>query len=294
MPSATRSLTTSATETATTATNDSLPPNNDSGSPPDDVSSPTKTQGPLGDAPTYALARAVEDGTSLRAAAGAFGVSPATACLWARRWRLASEEERATLVCLHDRSSRPRQMPRLLPAREQRRICAARRKTGWGPRLLTLATGHSHSTISKVLRRHGPSRPPRSAREPERRCEWPCPGDLLRHPPPDHEGPTGRARTGKSSVSIRRWHANGRTASATASIDPAPQPCHTGSTTTTRGNHTNRSAAYRRSAAFTTPVGTTARSARCLATGAACSIDSGTRIWRARWSGPAASADGRS
>src|SRR5262249_3960195 len=47
MPSATRSPTTSATETATTATNDSPPPNNDSGSPPDDVSSPTKTQGPL-------------------------------------------------------------------------------------------------------------------------------------------------------------------------------------------------------------------------------------------------------
>src|SRR5262249_39247581 len=50
MPSATRSPTTSATETATTATNDSPPPNNDSGSPPDDVSSPTKTQGPLGNA----------------------------------------------------------------------------------------------------------------------------------------------------------------------------------------------------------------------------------------------------
>src|SRR5262249_49980994 len=50
-PSATRSPTTSATETATTATNDSPPPNNDSGSPPDDVSSPTKTQGPLVVAP---------------------------------------------------------------------------------------------------------------------------------------------------------------------------------------------------------------------------------------------------
>ena len=70
-------------------------------------------------------------------------------------------------------------MPRLLPAREQRRICAARRQTGWGPRLLTLRTGHPHSTISKVLKRNGLSRPPRPAREPERRYEWPCPGDLL-------------------------------------------------------------------------------------------------------------------
>jgi transposase InsO family protein len=133
----------------------------------------------LGLAGRYALARAVEDGMSVRAAAAAFSVSPATACRWVRRWRSASEEERSTLVCLHDRSSRPRRMPRLLPAREQRRICAARRTTGWGPRLLTLRTGHPHSTISKVLRRHGLSRPPRPAREPERRYEWPCPGDLL-------------------------------------------------------------------------------------------------------------------
>jgi transposase InsO family protein len=133
----------------------------------------------LGLAGRYALARAVEDGMSLRAAAVAFSVSPATACRWSRRWRTAGDQERASLSCLQDRSSRPRRMPRLLPAREQRRICAARRRTGWGPRLLTLRTGHPHSTISKVLRRHGLSRPPRPPREPEQRYEWPCPGDLL-------------------------------------------------------------------------------------------------------------------
>ena len=70
-------------------------------------------------------------------------------------------------------------MPRLLSAHEQRRICAERRRTGWGPRLLTVRTGYAHSTISKVLQRHGISRPPRAAREPVRRYEWPCPGDLL-------------------------------------------------------------------------------------------------------------------
>jgi len=133
----------------------------------------------LGLAGRYALVRTVEGGTSMRAAAAAFSVSPATVCRWSRRWRAASESERATLACLHDRSSRPRRMPRLLSGREQRRICAARRQTGWGPRLLTLRTGHPHSTISKVLRRHGLSRPPRPPREPERRYEWPCPGDLL-------------------------------------------------------------------------------------------------------------------
>ena len=133
----------------------------------------------LGLAGRLALARAVEQGCSLKQAAACFSVSPATACRWSRRWREASVEEQRSLSCLLDRSSRPRRMPRLLPVREQRRICAARRQTGWGPRLLTLRTGHPHSTISKVLKRNGLSRPPRPAREPERRYEWPCPGDLL-------------------------------------------------------------------------------------------------------------------
>jgi transposase InsO family protein len=133
----------------------------------------------LGLAGRFALVRAVEDGCSLKAAAAAFSVSPATACRWSQRWRAASPQERASLACLHDRSSRPRRMPRLLSVREQRRICAARRRTGWGPRLLTLRTGHPHATISKVLRRHGLSRPPRPTREQANRYEWPCPGDLL-------------------------------------------------------------------------------------------------------------------
>jgi len=133
----------------------------------------------LGLAGRYALVRAVEGGMSVRAAAAAFCVSPATAWRWSQRWKSASSSDRSTLRCLHDRSSRPRRMPRLLSDSEQRRICAARRQTGWGPRLLTLRTGHPHATISKVLRRHGLSRPPRPAREPERRYEWPCPGDLL-------------------------------------------------------------------------------------------------------------------
>jgi transposase InsO family protein len=93
--------------------------------------------------------------------------------------RAAGEEERRTLACLFDRPSLPCRMPRPLPAAEQRRICAARLGTGWGPRLLTVATGYPHSTISKVLRRNGLSRPERPSRGPVRRYEWPCPGDLL-------------------------------------------------------------------------------------------------------------------
>jgi hypothetical protein len=61
----------------------------------------------------------------------------------------------------------------------QEAICEARRHTGWGPRLVAGRTGHPHSTVWKVLHRHGLSRRPRQPRGEARRYEWPCPGDLL-------------------------------------------------------------------------------------------------------------------
>jgi transposase InsO family protein len=133
----------------------------------------------LGLSGRLALVRAVEGGCSLRAAAAARSVSPTTACRWWRRWRDASSDERATRACLHDRSSRPHTSPRMLPAGEQQRICAARRRTGWGPRLIAGETGHAHATVWRALRREGISRVPRQPREQPRRYEWPCPGDLL-------------------------------------------------------------------------------------------------------------------
>ena len=64
-----------------------------------------------------ALVQARETGLSVRQVARRFSVSPATVTRWSCRWREASEQERRSLVCLFDRSSRPRRMPRLLPAR---------------------------------------------------------------------------------------------------------------------------------------------------------------------------------
>jgi len=58
-------------------------------------------------------------------------------------------------------------------------VLAARERTGWGPRLIAGETGVAHSTVHAILKRHGRSRVPRVAREPFRRYEWPCPGDLL-------------------------------------------------------------------------------------------------------------------
>jgi len=129
----------------------------------------------LGLAGRLALVRAIDEGGSLKQAAAAFSVSPATAHRWWHRWLDGGRQTSALL----DRSSRPHRSPRLLAAELQERICDCRRTTGWGPRLVAGATGFAHSTVWKVLKRAGLSRRPVAAQEPVNRYEWPCPGDLL-------------------------------------------------------------------------------------------------------------------
>jgi transposase len=161
----------------------------------------------LGLSGRFALVQVIEEGMSVKAAAAAFSVSPATAHRWWRRWREAGEEERGTLVCLLDRSSRPHHSPRELAGELQERICACRRRTGWGPRLVAGATGFAHSTVWKVLRRAGISRRPRAPKEAPNRYEWPCPGDLLHMDVSRHarfERP-GHAVTGDRSQRARKW-----------------------------------------------------------------------------------------
>jgi transposase InsO family protein len=133
----------------------------------------------LGLAGRLALVHAIEEGLSLKAAAAAFSVSPAAAHRWWHRWLGAGEEARRTLSCLFDRSSRPHRSPRQLAPELAEAICECRRRTGWGPRLVAGATGFAHSTVWKVLKRAGISRPPRRLKEPANSYEWPCPGDLL-------------------------------------------------------------------------------------------------------------------
>jgi transposase InsO family protein len=129
----------------------------------------------LGLAGRLALVRAIEGGMTLKAAAAAFSVSPATAHRWWHRW-LDGGRQTSSLL---DRSSRPHRSPRLLAAELQARICDCRRQTGWGPRLVAGATGFAHSTVWKVLHRHGLSRRRATGKEPSNSYEWPCPGDLL-------------------------------------------------------------------------------------------------------------------
>jgi transposase InsO family protein len=163
----------------------------------------------LGPAGRLALVCLVREGASLRAAAAQSGVSVATAHRWWRRWLDASVPARSSGVWLQDRSSRPHRQPRRSSAEVEARICAIRRATGWGPRLVAGATGQPHATVWKVLRRHGLSRRPPAERGAANRYEWPCPGDLLhmdvctyaRFRRPGHRATGDRSQPG------RRWMA---------------------------------------------------------------------------------------
>ena len=137
-------------------------------------------RGKLGPAGRIELVRLMrEDGLSERQAAACLSVAASTAHHWSVRECRATAEERVSGGWALDRSSRPHRSPRRTPAEVERRVCQARERTGWGPRLLAGEIGVAHSTVHAILRRHGCSRAPKAKRAEVCRYEWPCPGDLL-------------------------------------------------------------------------------------------------------------------
>jgi len=134
----------------------------------------------LGLAGRLELVQLIEAGSTLRAAAAAVNVAPATAHRWWHRWREASEGERASRACLSTRRPVPGSCPWALTGEQEQAILDARAKTNWGPMRLTFLTGRHRSTIWKVLARHGCSQRRRSApRQTSRRYEWTEAGALL-------------------------------------------------------------------------------------------------------------------
>ncbi len=122
----------------------------------------------------------IEAGSTLRAAAAALSVAPATAHRWWHRWRLASPEDRASRACLGARPPVPKSCPWALSPEAEQMILAAREKTNYGPMQLQFLTGRHRSTIWKVLHRHGVSRQRRTHRpQTTRRYEWAEAGALL-------------------------------------------------------------------------------------------------------------------
>jgi transposase InsO family protein len=122
----------------------------------------------------------MEQGSTLRAAAAALSVAPATAHRWWHRWQAASAEDRASRVCLRARPPVPRSCPWALSAEQEQAILDARTRTNYGPMQLQFLCGRHRSTIWKVLKRHGVSRQRRTIRpQSTRRYEWTEAGALL-------------------------------------------------------------------------------------------------------------------
>ncbi len=133
----------------------------------------------LGPAGRIALCELVDQGMTLRAAAAALSVAPATAHRWWHRRQKATEQELRSGGWLCDRSSRPRRQPRRLSTAQEKPILGARRETGLGPGRLAGICRRARSTIWKVLHRNGLSSRLRAPRTSYRRYEWSRPGALL-------------------------------------------------------------------------------------------------------------------
>jgi transposase len=121
----------------------------------------------------------VRRGFTRRQAAAWRRVSVSTVQYWVSRWQHASEEDRGSGAWAQDLPSTPHRQPRRVSDEVHDRVCEARQRTGWGPRLIASELGLAHATVSRCLARRGLSRTPAPAREQPRRFEWPCPGDLL-------------------------------------------------------------------------------------------------------------------
>jgi transposase InsO family protein len=146
----------------------------------------------------------VEHGLTRRQAAAWRRVSVSTVQYWVGRWQTASETQRQDGSWAVDRPSTPHRQPALSSPETHDRVCEARQRTGWGPRLIASELGMAHATVSRCLQRRGVSRMPGAPREPVWRFEWPCPGDLLqmdtkrlaRFSRPGHKVTGNRSTTG--------------------------------------------------------------------------------------------------
>jgi len=115
----------------------------------------------------------IEGGSTLAAAAAAANVSAKTAGKWVQRYRELGRSS------LGDRSSRPLRLRRPTPP-EQAELVEQLRRQRWTGLRISLQTGLSRATVSRILRRRKLSRMrDLEPRPPVERYEHERPGDLL-------------------------------------------------------------------------------------------------------------------
>ena len=115
----------------------------------------------------------LESGTSVAQAARMCGASRATGYRWWARYR--AEGWRG----LHERPPIPHHQPRRLSPEAEAEILAVRLRSNEGPQRVGAIVGRAASTVGKVLRRLGYSRPPKAPQPTVLRYERERPGELL-------------------------------------------------------------------------------------------------------------------
>jgi transposase InsO family protein len=157
--------------------------------------------------------RCLQEGMTRREAAAWRRVSVSTVQYWIDRYRGACKQEQLSGAWAADRPPVPRRQPARCSEEVHDRVCEARRRTGWGPRLIASELGMAHATVSRCLSRRGVSRRARGPREAVQRFEWPCPGDLLqmdvkrfaRFATPGHRVTGDRHRSGQEKRARVGW-----------------------------------------------------------------------------------------
>jgi len=113
-----------------------------------------------------------EQGCSLAELSRRFGIPRPVLSGWWARYRQAG------IAGLRVHSRRPQRSPRRLSAAVEQRILRLRRR-GWGPARIGMALRLGHSSVHRILLRHGRNRLQRPVRRAVLRYEKSRPGELL-------------------------------------------------------------------------------------------------------------------
>jgi transposase InsO family protein len=97
----------------------------------------------------------LDRGMSRREAASLRLVSVSTVQYWVDRYRQATDAQRESGSWAEDRPSTPHRQPTRVSDEIHDRVCDARRRTGWGARLIASELGIAHATVSRCFSRPG-------------------------------------------------------------------------------------------------------------------------------------------
>ena len=111
-------------------------------------------------------------GVALTALSAEYGIAREVLGRWWARYQVGD------LAALHPHSRRPQGSPTRLPAATEHHILQWRQQ-GLSAARIAYRVGVGHSTVQRVLSRHGVSRRPRPVRAHRRRYEKQRPGELL-------------------------------------------------------------------------------------------------------------------